>query len=330
MSIIYFALASNAWNLTGAIRARERQINNLCTSNVTPLQGLRRTLRRQGNARKALEFSCSRAQAETARVHRYVNSVLQVNENLVGSLQDEQVEKATETNALLVRARQTKASTRTRGKPRARRRNVRHPDREENEWQCASIDTSAAVRQVLEAARAGGNPVRHLQALYERIGFCALKGGGAYDAVVLPTSSTNYKPRNDDMLGEEKEAKCSSRSTRTSTSAMCCRFEEGYPHRMPSSALRQHSKRRSEGVRDKGSRKACIRDGWVLPASSFAHSPPPRRMSGAEKWPQVAQRLEALAEKLEREKVEVERWYKTVVHNVGCAHWLSLFYVAPI
>lgn len=303
---------------------------------------LQRTLKDERTARKVVETNYLQAQSNTSRTNRYLDNILKVNQELV--------------------------ATRTAGAPppppsRARRsapacgpenpKGIRR--KKGTREKCVpgqrggaapeGVDVGAAVAEAFRVGRAGGDPVLSLQALYERIGFCALQEEhGETGMLSLPTSPSRA------MDGEGRKGKCfqdeeeeeeedgfqeedvyPGTKKRTESAGANGFFARNHVEAMGSPV--SHVRRGDKGVSEPGG------GGWGLGKGkggstaaqgySFANSPRARPVSAAERSPKTAKRLEALASQLEREKADVEQWYRTVVNRVSAASRFSRFVYTP-
>ena len=185
----------------------------------------------------------------------------------------------------------------------------------------------AAVAETFRVGRAGGDPVLSLQALYERIGFCALQEeDGDAGMLSLPTSPSaamggegrkeNGFQAEEDGFQEEEDL---FPSTKRTGSAVASGFlprnnvevmGSPVPHTNVDKGMSEPGGGGWDLGRGKGGSTAA--QGY-----SFAHSPGARPASAAERSPKTARRLEALASQLEREKADLEQWYRTVVNRVS-------------
>ncbi|CAN0407419.1 unnamed protein product [Ectocarpus sp. 8 AP-2014] len=75
--------------------------------------------------------------------------------------------------------------------------------------------------------------------------------------------------------------------------------------------------RPANGRKHHGTGNAFVGGEVTTKGYSFANSPLVRPTSAAERSPEVVKRLEALASQLERERSDVEQWYKDVVHRAS-------------
>lgn len=189
------------------------------------------------------------------------------------------------------------------------------------------FDVGPAVAEAFRVGRAGGDPIPTLQALYERIGFCALQeeyGPGGITS--LPTSPSRVRPsinlREATRSGHYRRAGEGSSSGAHSGFVQAAKF---FPRGRDSGqcspeafvpARRTESRRSGRGSRG-GGRGTNVGNSAAKAGYSFARSPRAVPSSIAARSPEVVQRLEILAAQLERERSDVERWYKTMVHRVG-------------
>lgn len=298
---------------------------------------LQRTLNDERTARKVVETNYLQAQSNTSRTNRYLDSILKVNQELV----------ATRTaGASPPPPSQARRSASACGPEKPRRLRRKKSTREK----CVpgqrtgaapeGVDVGAAVAEAFRVGRAGGDPVLSLQALYERIGFCALQekhgDAGTLSLPTSPSRATGGEGRKENGFhGEEEEEGFQEEadfhpSTKRAGSAgavnsgLCSRNNVeamGSPVPHVRRGDRGMSESRGGGWdlgRGKGSSTAA--HGY-----SFARSPRARPASAAERSPKTAIRLEALASQLEREKADVEQWYRTVVNRVSAESRFSRF-----
>lgn len=181
------------------------------------------------------------------------------------------------------------------------------------------VDVGAAVGNAVKVGRAGGDPVPSLTALYERIGFCAIQGEDGDDEGIqsLPTSPSRAgagNRRKIDGVQNDGEMYRQQHEDRAGVDGFFPSDNPrvlGSPTRWPASRkLDLGSPRPSDGRGYQGK-------GTGTKSYSFAHSPLTNLTSIAERSPEVLRRLEALASQLERERADLEQWYKKVVHRVG-------------
>lgn len=161
--------------------------------------------------------------------------------------------------------------------------------------------------------RAGGDPVPSLTALYERIGFCAIQGEDVGDEGMqsLPTSpSRAIAVKTHEEHGVETGGE---RMYRQSLGF----FHNDSPQIMGSPTRRTVGRKLDIGSSGPSDGRGNHGKGNGIKGYSFAHSPLAKVTSVAERSPEVLQRLEALASQLERERADVEQWYKEVVHRVS-------------
>lgn len=184
------------------------------------------------------------------------------------------------------------------------------------------VDVGAAVGEAVMVGRAGGDPVPSLTALYERIGFCAIQGEDGDDEGMqsLPTSPSRAVAGNAHKeFGVKNDDEGMYRQRLGDRAGVDGFFPNDSPKVLGSptrwAAGRKLDIRRL-GPSDGG---GDHRKGNGIKGYSFAHSPLTKVTSVAERSPEVLKRLEALASQLERERADVEQWYKEVVHRVGLA-----------
>ena len=300
---------------------------------------LQRTLKDERTARKVVETNYVQAQSNTSRTNRYLDSILKVNQELV----------ATRTaGASPPPPSQARRSAPACGpeKPKGlrRKKNTREKCVPGQRAGAApeGVDVGAAVAEAFRVGRAGGDPVLSLQALYERIGFSALQEEhGDAGTLSLPTSPSRYTGgegrKENGFHGEEEEEEEEDGfqeeadfhpSTKRAESAGAKGFFAGNNVEAMGSPV-PHVRRGDKGMSEPGG------GGWDLGRGkgsntaaqgySFARSPRARPASAAERLPKTAIRLEALASQLEREKADVEQWYRTVVNRVSAKARFSRF-----
>lgn len=270
------------------------------------LQVLQQTLKGERASRKSAEAKHRRAQSATIRTSRYLDSVLKVNQELVATTSG--MSEPQPSKAQLSRSRAPRAAW------REEQNEHRHPAGRAGKM-LEGVDVGAAVGEAVMVGRAGGDPVPSLTALYERIGFCAIQGEDGDDEGMqsLPTSPNRAgagNAQNDDegtygrRLGDRAEF-------------------DGFPRdspEVPGSPTPWATGRQLDvGSPGPDDTRGGQVTGNGIKGYSFAHSPIARVTSVAEKSPKVLKRLEALASQLERERADVEQWYKDVVHRVGVA-----------
>lgn len=252
-----------------------------------------------------------RAQTATIRTSRYLDSILKVNQQLVATTSG-MPEPQQPSPAQLFKSRA----------PRATQREKEHghgPSARRVGTVLEGVSVGAAVGEAVMVGRAGGNPVPSLTALYERIGFCAIQAGDSDDEGMesLPTSPSRAVAGNthkehrvqsdDEGIYRRRLGNPDADGFFPSDGAE----ELGSPARWATGRkLDIGSSRPSESRGDHGK-------GNGIKGYSFAHSPIARVTSVGERSPKVLKRLEALASQLERERADVEQWYKNVVHRVG-------------
>lgn len=282
---------------------------------------LKHTLKDERSSRKFVEAKHRRAQSTTTRMNRYLDSILQVNQELVATIQGNSKPLSPPTRLVKSSANRVKAPR----DPQSSALRLRTTLLDE-------VDVGAAVVDAIMVGRAGGDPVPSLTALYERLGFCAIQGEDEDNVVPsLPTSPSRaaaggafhkaYSFEGDD---EEKFRR---------------RPEEpeipgGYSQESGVEALAPSRQCATSRNFDESCAGLCDGERNGIKGYSFAHSPIARATSVAERSPKVLRRLEALESQLEREREAMEQWYKNVVHRVGAASccrmllskWLVLAY----
>lgn len=189
------------------------------------------------------------------------------------------------------------------------------------------FDVGPAVAEAFRVGRAGGDPIPTLQALYERIGFCALQEEyGSGGVTSLPTSPSKVRPSSTSPEATRSEhdrrvGEGSSNGHRSGFVQAAKFFPRGRDSGLCSpealSPARHTESRRSARGSRGGGRRTSVGNSALKGGYSFARSPRAVPTSVAERSPEVVRRLETLAEQLERERSDVERWYKTMVHRVG-------------
>lgn len=290
-------------------------------------QKLQRTLGEERSARQLAETKHRRAENTTARTSRYLDSILQVNQELVAT----RTGLSTPQQSV---ARQCKswhgAGELSRLRPRKSANNERISEQLIEEGM-DGLDIAAAVVEVLRTGQAGRDPVLYLQALYERVGFCALQERNGDEGMTsLPTSPSRTTGGN-----IFEEGQCWTEGEGFSPN----NIRANHPKPLEVKKIYRHDRvgaGRSPGcyanarhVEGQWSRAEYGEGGrWNNTAAkgySFAHSPQTKPVSVAERSPQVVQRLETLESQLERERADVEQWYKTVLHRVGVQVTLSIF-----
>ncbi|CAN0304714.1 unnamed protein product [Ectocarpus sp. 12 AP-2014] len=284
------------------------------------VEKLQRTLNDERASRQSAESKHHRAKSTTIRISRYLDSILNVNQELVA---------AGTPSSLTPTARQPV--------PRAlgelqRKRSIRDScasPRQNSALEGDGIDIRAAVNEALGVGRTGGDPVPSLTALYERIGFSAIQGENRHHGgtPTLPTSPRRARVGNAaeayrfrDVHGEED---CG-RQGLVEPTAVGGFFAEDDTEVLESSR-RQASghqvdngrSRPANGGKHHGTGNAFVGGEVTTKGYSFAHSPLVRPTSAAERSPEVVKRLEALASQLESERSDVEQWYKDVVQRAS-------------
>lgn len=249
-----------------------------------------------------------RAQNTTARISRYLESILKVNQELVAA-------KAGASASAPSAARQSTTAKGTGEASRLQRRKVTRKKRISGikvGGAFGGVGVGAEVAETLRVGEAGGNPVPSLRALYERIGFCALQGededGGTTS---LPTSPSRSRVKQALVETGSHGERDGFSSTEHPGSIEADSFFSKDPFESMWSPGKHATTQRSEGRRA-GKESTAGANNY-----SFAHSPSKKMVSVAERSPKVVRRLEALASQLEREKADVEQWYTTVVRRVS-------------
>ncbi|CAM9329480.1 unnamed protein product, partial [Scytosiphon promiscuus] len=289
------------------------------------VERLQRTLKGERTSRKSAETRHRRAQSITIQTSRYLESILNVNQELVTAT-------AAKHSPLIPTMRQT-ASAHGMGSINEFQRKPNNgyfvprvvPQVDRN-----GVDVGAAVADVLLVGRAGGDAVPCLSALYERIGFCAMQGGGGNDGGIpsLPTSPSQVRVNH--TLDQNALQDIENKNTRKLHSNLT-RGTGGFFLEEDGAGVRESPRRR---LRDRG---PITLKGDAIPGHdrnkygtgnevigmeatrgySFAHSPKARVASVAENSPDVLNRLEALALRLEEERGNAEKWYKDVVKRAS-------------
>lgn len=281
---------------------------------------LQRTLKDERTARKVVESNYLQARSNTIRTSRYLDSILKVNQELVAA------RTGAPPPSLLSEARRSALTCGTE-KPKALRRKKGARGKHVTGGAVSGgVDVGAAVAEAFRVGRAGGDPVLSLQALYERIGFCALQGEhGDEGTLSLPTSPSRGRG-GEDRKGngfeyEEENGFQDEEDFPTDANGF---FPRNDVDVIESPGTHTNARRGDKGISgpeggggwDPGRGKES---GATSKGYSFAHSPGARPVSAAERSPKTAKRLEALASQLERERADVEQWYKTVVNRVSGA-----------
>ncbi|CAM9381165.1 unnamed protein product [Laminaria digitata] len=290
---------------------------------------LQRTLKDERTARKVVETNYLQAQSNTSRTSRYLDSILKVNQELVAGRTGAPPPPPSEARRSapacgLEKPQGIRRKKSTRGK-RVSGLGLRAGGASEG------VDVGAAVAEAFRVGRAGGDPVLSLQALYERIGFCALQEDhGDAGMLSLPTSpsrarggetrkANGFQDEAEDGFLEEEE------DFYPSTKRTGCVDASGFFSRNNVEVMGSPVPHTTVRHGDRGMLEPSGGGGWELGRGkesstaakgySFAHSPRARPVSAAERSPKTARRLEALAAQLEREKADVEQWYRTVVNR---------------
>lgn len=294
----------------------------LCSSSMQTLQ---RTLREEQGARKLAESNHRRARNASARTNRYLDSILKVNQDLVTARTG-----TSTTPPFPSTAKRSTSTHETREPSRLRRRKTDRKQQLQGPIEHDAVhgfDISTAVEEALRVGRAGGDPALSLQALYERIGFSALQAGGGDGGFnSLPTSPSRaraVRTFEEASLEDEERFSCTRWPRDIEDSFFSKNRVESSWNPDPTASARRTSIRgspkrnsgRGRGSREGGSPEA---NGY-----SFAHSPTSKPTSVAERSPDVVRRLEDMASQLERDREDMNQWYKTVVHRVGSAGWIN-------
>lgn len=297
------------------------------------MQILQRTLRDEQSNRKVAEIHHQRASAATARTNRYLEGILQVNQDLVSARTgggSSHTAPASTGPPAPTHAAKRQSNRHGRTKSTFSRIDLdRGEVVESNRPTCpVDVDVGSAVGGVLNIARAGGDPVPFLQALYERIGFSAIMQedamveGSPFD--FLPTSPQYQQtPRGHatlegaDRFSESGDSKEPFQPQGQDSMQGGVFFAGTGPSAGQFESTRGTSAEGRQDRNDGCPTGSGLWQGDGEAGYSFAHSPRARAISGVQQWPRVVRRLEDLAELLEREKSDVERWYKTVVDKVG-------------
>ncbi|CAM9429850.1 unnamed protein product, partial [Ectocarpus fasciculatus] len=290
------------------------------TSLARRAEKLQRTLEDERASRQSAEFKHQRARSTTVRISRYLDSILNVNQELVA---------AGTPSSVTPTARQPvpRAPGELQRKPSIRGSNA--TPRLSPALEGDGIDIRAAVKEAFIVGRAGGDPVPSLTALYERLGFCAMQGEDGHHGGTpsLPTSPSRARVGNtveahrfrDVHDGEENGGHSVVKPTvvggffaEDDTEVLESSRRQASGHQLDDGGSRP-----ANGGRHHGSGNAFVGGGVTTKGYSFANSPLARPTSAAERSPEVVKRLEALASQLERERSDVERWYKDVVHRAS-------------
>ncbi|CAM9710494.1 unnamed protein product [Ectocarpus sp. 12 AP-2014] len=284
------------------------------------LQKLQRTLNDERASRQSAESKHHRAKSTTIRISRYLDSILNVNQELVA---------AGTTSSLTPTARQPV--------PRAlgelqRKQSIRDSfatPRQNSALEGDGIDIRAAVNEALGVGRTGGDPVPSLTALYERIGFSAMQGENRHHGGTpsLPTSPRRARVGNAAeayRFRDVHDGEDYGRQRLVEPTAVGGFFAEDDTEVLESSRRQasghqvdNRGSRPANGGKHHGTGNAFVGGGVTTKGYSFASSPLVRPTSAAERSPEVVKRLEALASQLERERSDVEEWYKDVVHRAS-------------
>lgn len=284
------------------------------------MQKLQRTLDDERASRESAESKHHRAKNTTIRISRYLDSILSVNQELVA---------AGTPSSLAPTARQPV--------PRARGDLQRKPSirdgyftpRQNPALEGDGIDIRAAVKEAFCVGRAGEDPVPSLTALYERIGFCAMQGKDGHHGGTpsLPTSPSRARVGNTveaHRFRDVHDGEDYGRQRTVEPTAVGGFFAEDDTETSESSrrqASGHHAddggSRPTNGGKYHGTGNAFVGGGVTTKGYSFANSSLARPTSAAQRSPEVVKRLETLASQLERERSDVEQWYKDVVHRVG-------------
>ncbi|CAM9110579.1 unnamed protein product, partial [Ectocarpus sp. 4 AP-2014] len=297
--------------------AADSQLANLARR----LEKLQRTLDDERASRQSDEFKHHRAKNTTIQLSRYLDSILNVNQELVA---------AGTPSSLTPTARQSV--------PRAlgelqRKQSIRESyatPRQSSALEGDGIDIRAAVNEAFCVGRTGGDPVPSLTALYERIGFSAIQGENRHHGGTpsLPTSPRRARVGSNAAeayrFRDVRDGEDYGRQRLVEPTALGGFFAEDDTEVLESSR-RQASghqvddggSRPAHGGKHHGTGTAFAGGGVTTKGYSFANSPLVRPTSAAERSPEVVKRLEALASQLEKERSDVEQWYKDVVHRAS-------------
>ena len=280
-------------------------------------------MKEEHSSRKAAERRCRQARDTSSRISRYLDNILRVNEELVM--------RTTKRSIPPRSAGQRPTPRQGRGgqdKPERANGPKNSPLGRREGGILGELHLGAAVEDALRAGWARGDPVHFLEALYERIGFSVMqREGEASGTHSLPTSPSRDRERD---KGREKDRE-----------RMISQVEGEGPYNVkpvvsggdngfflrecmdrnflagaqPASQLKEIKRT----VRDEDGVGNRIREGRSpgKPRYSFGRSPHRRAVSSAEGSPMMLRRLEDLVTQLERERVDVERGYKTVVQRVS-------------
>lgn len=186
------------------------------------------------------------------------------------------------------------------------------------------VDVGAAVEEAVMVGRTGGDPVPTLTALYERIGFCAVQGEDGDDEGMqsLPTSPKRAVPGNTQReygVQNRNNDEGMYRQRPGDRAGVDGFFPNDSPKELRSPTRWATGRKVDVGKSEPSDDRGGHGKGNGIKGYSFAHSPLTKVTSVAERSPEVLKRLEALASQLERERADVEQWYKEVVHRVGLA-----------
>lgn len=288
------------------------------------LQMLHHTLKDERASRKSAETKHRRAQRTTIRTSRYLDSILAVNQELVATTAGISTPLASPERLSSQSTRRTRrAPSEPQGEPNVRRS---ASTQRVTDTVLEGVDVGAAVEEAFRVGRAGGDPAPSLTALYERIGFCAIQGEDENEGGIqsLPTSPSRagVGKTHKDRGFQNNDEELYHRRLGEQTGAV--RFSPrggsevlGSPRRWATS---RHLDRGGSGPSDDSGDHATghgIVSSGAIKGYSFAHSPVARVTSVAERSPEVLKRLEALESQLERERADMEKWYKSIVHRVG-------------
>lgn len=280
------------------------------------LQILQYTLKGERASRKSAETKHRRAQSATIRTSRYLDSILKVNQEIVAATSG--MHEPRPSPALLSRPRAHRATW------RGGEKNGHGPPSLRVGTTLGGVDVGAAVEEAVMVGRTGGDPVPTLTALYERIGFCAVQGEDGDDEGMrsLPTSPKRAVPGNTQReygVQNQNNDEGMYRQRPGDRAGVDGFFPNDSPKELRSPTRWATGRKVDVGKSGPSDGRGGHGKGNGIKGYSFAHSPLTKVTSVAERSPEVLKRLEALASQLERERADVEQWYKEVVHRVGLA-----------
>ncbi|CAM9280340.1 unnamed protein product [Ectocarpus sp. 13 AM-2016] len=284
------------------------------------VEKLQRTLNDERASRQSAESKHHQAKSTTIRISRYLDSILNVNQELVAA-----------------GTPSSKTPTARQPVPRAlgelqRKQSISDSyatPRQNSALEGDGIDIRAAVNEALSVGRTGGDPVPSLTALYERIGFSAMQGDNSHHGGTpsLPTSPSRARVGNAAeayRFRDVHDGEDYGRQRLVEPTAVGGFFAEDDTEVLESSRRQasghqvdNRGSRPANGRKHHGTGNAFVGGGVTTKGYSFASSPLVRPTSAAERSPEVVKRLEALASQLERERSHVEDWYKDVVHRAS-------------